>query len=287
MEWLKNLNAAIAYIEDNLDKELSYEEAARAACCSPCYFQRIFSYVSGMTLSEYIRRRKMTQAAFELQQTDSKIIDIALKYGYSSPTSFNRAFQKVHGLPPTAARASGSRLNVYPSLQFKVKMTGAQAMAYSIVKKPPLHIVGIRVPMTEDREKNLKLVPAFWKAAWQGNRLLYLCALSAQEPGQILGISVYKNPREIYYYIGIPADTPAPPGMYEYEIPASSWAVFENDGSFKETVQRTFRRFPTEWLPFSGYTHAGLPDVEVYPFADAKAVQGRSQVWIAIRKEGH
>ena len=93
MEWLKKLGAAIRYIEDNLDKEISYEEAARIACCSPYYFQRIFSYVSGVPLSEYIRRRKMTQAAFELQRTDSKVIEIALKYGYSSPTSFNRAFQ--------------------------------------------------------------------------------------------------------------------------------------------------------------------------------------------------
>ena len=107
MEWLKKLGAAIDYIEDNLDKEISYDEAARIACCSPCYFQRIFSYVSGVSLAEYIRRRKMTQAAFELQRTDEKVIDIALKYGYSSPTSFNRAFQNVHGITPTAAKAMG------------------------------------------------------------------------------------------------------------------------------------------------------------------------------------
>ena len=119
MEWLKKLGAAIRYIEDNLDKEISYEEAARIACCSPYYFQRIFSYVSGVPLSEYIRRRKMTQAAFELQRTDSKVIEIALKYGYSSPTSFNRAFQSVHGITPTVARAMGSTLQAYPSIQFR------------------------------------------------------------------------------------------------------------------------------------------------------------------------
>ncbi len=95
MEWLKKLEAAIDYIEANLDKEISYDEAARIACCSPYYFQRIFSYVSGVSLAEYIRRRKMTQAAFELQRTDEKVIDLSLKYGYSSPTSFHRAFQKL------------------------------------------------------------------------------------------------------------------------------------------------------------------------------------------------
>ena len=94
MEWLKRLGAAIDYIEENLDKEISYDEAAHIACCSTYYFQRTFSYVSGVSLSEYIRRRKMTQAAFELQRTDNKVIDVAHKYGYSSPTSFNRAFSK-------------------------------------------------------------------------------------------------------------------------------------------------------------------------------------------------
>ena len=98
MEWLKKLGKAIDYIEDNLDKEISYDEAARIACCSPYYFQRVFSYVSGVSLAEYIRRRKMTQAAFELQRADSRVIDVALKYGYTSPTSFHRAFQNVHGI---------------------------------------------------------------------------------------------------------------------------------------------------------------------------------------------
>ncbi len=100
MEWLKNLNNAIDYIEINLDSEISYEEAAKIACCSTYYFQRMFTYVTGISLSEYIRHRRMTQAAFDLQSTDVKVLDIALKYGYTSPTAFNRAFQSVHALLP-------------------------------------------------------------------------------------------------------------------------------------------------------------------------------------------
>ena len=78
MEWLQNLNKAIDYIENNLDKEISYDEAARIACCSTTYFQRMFTYAAGISLSEYIRRRKMTQAAFDLQTTKCKVLDIAL-----------------------------------------------------------------------------------------------------------------------------------------------------------------------------------------------------------------
>ena len=130
MEWLMNLNKAIEYIENNLDKEISNDEAARIACCSTYYFQRMFTYVTGISLAEYIRRRRMSQAAFELQRTEQKVIDIALKYGYSSPTSFNRAFQNVHGMTPTAAKNMGSILNAYPPIKFSVEVTGGHVMSY-------------------------------------------------------------------------------------------------------------------------------------------------------------
>ena len=285
MEWLKKLGKAIDYIEDNLDKEISYDEAARIACCSPYYFQRVFSYVSGVSLAEYIRRRKMTQAAFELQRADSRVIDVALKYGYSSPTSFNRAFQNVHGITPTAAKLGGNVLQAYPSIQFKIEITGGSAMAYRIAKKPPLRIVGIRIPLTSDMEENLRIVPEFWKASLQGKQFLEICRLSNGEPRGILGISVYKNPREIYYYIGVAVNSPAPAGMYGFEIPAATWVIFDNNGRFKEDVQSVFKRFYTEWLPFSGYQYAELPDIEVYPICSGQPVNGHSEVWIAVVKE--
>lgn len=285
MEWLKKLGKAIDYIEDNLDKEISYDEAARIACCSPYYFQRVFSYVSGVSLAEYIRRRKMTQAAFELQRADSRVIDVALKYGYYSPTSFNRAFQNVHGITPTAAKLGGNVLQAYPSIQFKIEITGGSAMAYRIVKKPPLRIVGIRIPLTSDMEDNLRIVPEFWKALLQGEQFLEICKLSNGEPRGILGISVYKNPKEIYYYIGVAVNSPAPAGMYGFEIPAATWVIFDNNGRFKEDVQSVFKRFYMEWLPFSGYQYAELPDIEVYPICSGQPVNGHSEVWIAVVKE--
>ncbi len=285
MEWLKKLGAAVDYIEDNLDKEISYEEAACIACCSPYYFQRVFSYVSGVSLAEYIRRRKMTQAAFELQRAGSRVLDVALKYGYSSPTSFNRAFQNVHGITPTAVKLGGSVLQAYPPIRFKIEITGGNAMAYRIVPKPPLRIVGIRIPLALDMEENLRIVPEFWKASLQGNNFSKICRLSNGAPRGILGISVYKNPKEIYYYIGVATNSPVPVGMYECEIPAATWVIFENDGRFKEDVQGVFKRFYMEWLPFSGYKYAELPDIEVYPICSGQPAHGHSEVWIAVSKE--
>ena len=219
MEWLKNLSNAIEYIEENLAGEISYEEAAKIACCSTYYFQRMFSYVAGIPLSEYIRHRRMTQAAFELQTTDSKVLDVALKYGYASPTSFNRAFQSVHGISPISAKAQGSVLNAYPPIRFSVKITGGNVMPYRVEEKEAMRI-------------------------------------SNQSPKGVLGITACQSPDKIYYYIAAATDKPVPKDMFEYEIPSATWVIFESNGYFKESVQSIFRRFLTEWLPFSGYASA-------------------------------
>lgn len=286
MEWLKKLSAAIDYIENNLDKEISYDEAARIANCSPYYFQRIFSYVSGVSLAEYIRRRKMTQAAFELQRTESKVIDVALKYGYSSPTSFNRAFQSVHGIRPMEAKNIGCTLCAYPSIQFTVKISGGNAMSYHIEEKKSIRIIGIRCPLVEDAEENMRNIPLFWEQAVTENRISEFAKYSNGNPDGILGVSVYHNPKDIYYYIAVSSDVEISGDMVEYIIPKATWVVFENDGIFKEDVQDVFRRFMTEFLPFSGFEYAELPDVEIYPIVQGKQRAGHSEVWFAIKKKG-
>ena len=203
MEWLKNFNSAVDYIEKNLDKEISYDEAARTACCSSYYFQRMFSYIAGISLSEYIRRRRMTQAAFELQQSEKKVLDIALKYGYTSPTSFNRAFHGVHGITPTAAKSTGITLNSYPALSLCFQVTGGEAMAYRMEERRAFRIVGIRIPLKEDMEENQRIVPLFWKSVCEEKRFGHICSVSGRTPGEVMGITVYKNPASIFYYIVI------------------------------------------------------------------------------------
>jgi len=163
MDWLKNLSDAIDYIEDNLDGEISYDKCANIACCSTFYFQRMFSYISGISLYEYIRRRRMTQAGFELQITNEKIIDIAFKYGYSSPTSFTRAFKGVHNITPSSAKKKGAVLNAYPRIKFSINIMGDKPMAYYIEKKKEIHIVGIRTSLIEDMDFNQKKFLYFGK----------------------------------------------------------------------------------------------------------------------------
>ena len=285
MEWLKNLSKAVEYIENHLDKDLSYDEAARIACCSTSYFQRMFSYVAGISLSEYVRRRRMTQAAFELQSTDCRVLDIGLKYGYGSPTSFNRAFQQVHGISPVMARGRGCFLNAYPPIRFSVQVTGETPMPYRVEEKKAVRIVGVTMPLTQDMEENHRAVPPFWSDMMGSGRISDICALANQEPMGIIGATVYHGSGGISYCIGVATDMPVPEGMLAFDMPAATWVVFQCSGPYKETVQGIFRRFLTEWLPFSGYTYTELPNLEVYPFGNEQSPGGEAEVWIAVKKE--
>lgn len=140
-----------------------FNEVTRIACYSPFYFKRMFACITGISLSEYIRRRRMTQAAFELQRTSQKVIDVALKYGYASPSSFHRAFQAVHGISPAAARNVGSTWNAHPAVKFSVTVTGGTAMSFHLEQKEEIRIVGIRMTLSEDMEAKQREVPVFWQ----------------------------------------------------------------------------------------------------------------------------
>jgi AraC family transcriptional regulator len=285
MEWLRQLSQSIDYIEDHLVGDVSIDEAAKIACCSPYYFQRMFSFVAGIPLAEYIRRRRMTLAAFELQTTETKVMEVGMKYGYLSPTSFNRAFQSVHGVAPTAARVEGTPLNAYPRIRFSLAITGGENIRYRIEKKDPFCMVGVRTALQEEVEQNFEIAPGFWKTTLESPSFTQICALNNQKPAGILGVAACLNPHEIYYYIAAATDKPAPVGMFELKIPAATWVIFKADGPFPISIQTLFRRFYTEWLPFSGYAYAELPDIEVYPLDSQKTGTGKSEVWIAIKKE--
>ncbi|MFP4698644.1 MAG: effector binding domain-containing protein [Eubacteriales bacterium] len=282
MEWVKNLNQAITYIEDNLENVIEYNELAKIACCSSCQFQRVFSYISGVTLAEYIRRRRMTKAASELQNSNIKIIDLSIKYGYNSPTSFSRAFQSVHDVPPSYARRKGVVLKSYPKLMISFALKGDVEMEYRIVEKPEFRIIGFKKKLEFDIGKNFITVPLFWEDLKKKNLLPQLCELMNQTPSGVLGITFYQRSTELNYYVAVASDNPVPNGMVEYVIPQATYAVFKCTGEFPEAIRELYRRFYSEWLPFSGYEYAEMQDIEVYPLSEKSA--NTVEVWFAIKE---
>lgn len=161
MEWIERLNSAVNYIEENIIENINLEEVSKIACCSTYHFQRMFAYIADIPLSEYIRRRRMSLAAVDLQSGNEKVIDISLKYGYDSPTAFNRAFKSVHGISPSEAKKEGTILKAFPPISFKITIKGDSELNYRIEKKEAFRIIGISEPLETELEKTLKLFLKF------------------------------------------------------------------------------------------------------------------------------
>ena len=285
MEWLERLNQSLDYIEENLSGTISYERAAQIACCSAFHYQRMFSYIAGVPLGEYIRRRRMTEAAFELQTNGMKVIDAALKYGYESPTSFNRAFQSVHGVSPASARTEGIILKAYPRISFKISIRGDAEMNYKIETKNAFRIVGVKEHFPMDVEESFAKVPLFWQKTAQAGTIPKLCGINDKPPFGVAGVSTCMNGKDFDYYIAAASDRPAPEGMEEYEVPACTWAVFECVGPMPKAIQDLQTRIVSEWLPVSGYEYADAPDIEVYPEGDQTSDGYKCEVWLPVSKK--
>jgi len=167
MEWLDSMNEAMAYIEAHLSDRnngIDYVEIAKAACCSSFHFQRVFPFITGITLSDYISRRRLTLAAFDLQTSDIKVIDVALKYGYESPEAFSRAFKLLNGVMPISARDNGTILKTFPRLSFQIMIKGDTEMNYRIEEKEAFEIFGLELKTNTVNGQCFKDIPAFWEA---------------------------------------------------------------------------------------------------------------------------
>ena len=281
MDWLKNWNRALDYLEENLDKEIRLEELGRLAGCSAYHFQRMFSYLAGVPLKEYIRRRRMTRAAADLR-TGEKVLNVALRYGYDSPTAFNRAFQAIHGVAPSLAKQDGVKLKAFPRIRFKFVLKGDTEMEYQIVRREEFRIVGFRIPLPMDVEEGFQAVPQFWRET--GPRIGALIPLMDPGTPGLLGVSTCHREEENYYYIAVASNAPAPEGTYEWTVPAATWAVFTGTGQQPTAIQELQKRIVAEWLPDSGYEWAQAPDVEVY-LSEPGAKELQFQVWLPIQKE--
>lgn len=281
MEWIERFNQAIRYIEDHLTEEPNYEQLGRIACCSTYHFQRMFAYMAGIPLSEYIRRRKMSLAAVDLQGGDEKIITVAAKYGYSSPTAFNRAFQSVHGIAPSAVKSEGVSVKSFPPLAFKITVKGVGEMNYRIETKEAFRIIGISQPLEKEIEKNFMVVPNMWGTAASDGTIQKLAALMNSQPMGLLGVSVCNDEEQWKYLIAVASTTET--DEYEsYTVPAATWAVFPGEGT-NLSIQELEQRIVTEWLPTSGYEYGNAPDIEVYINPDPQ--NARYEVWIPVVKK--
>ena len=265
MDWQKCMNQAIDYIENNLADQIYYSEAAQYMRCSVWEFQRLFSFMARIPLSEYIRRRRLSLAAHDIQVNNDKIIDVALRYGYDSPASFLRAFNQLHGTTPKSARDSGVILKVYPRLVFKFILTGVESMDYRIEKKDEFKVIGHTKRMTTTNDEHYGKIGSFWNE-WNNTKMFekYHDKYAKGEPHDMCVSTATKKTEEFDYTIGFLYNGSENVDRLDImTVPGGSYIIFNIPEEYKNDIGKFMGRCITEYLPASGYELACV-DAEYY-----------------------
>ncbi len=275
MEWLNRMEEALDYIESMMEEPLNINAIARVAYSSPFHFQRMFYMISGMTVAEYVRKRKLTLAAQELAVSSSKVIDVALKYGYKTPESFSKAFRKIHGISPSEARQSGVSLKAFPRISFQLTVSGDRELDYLIEEKESFIVFGKTTTLTCGNEGRTR--QDFWGECRRDGTIDDINQESISN--SLLGLTLNFD-EDFTYMIGRKEEVvTSSERLTVKRIPSTTWAVFPCQGSLPEAIQSGFHRIYREWFPATDYQHAGLPEIEVYFVGES----GRSaEIWIPI-----
>ncbi len=283
MDWIKIIENALRYIEENLSGELTVGRIAEKVNISPFYFQKGFSMLCGYSVGEYIRMRRLSVAGSELVTSDNKVIDLALKYGYDSPDSFTKAFTRFHGSTPTDVRRKGALLKSFAPLHIKIILDGGNTMEYRVEEKPAFRVMGVSkmfsyetanadIPQYWDEihvQAAVKPVEGMYGICFDeemgGNRFRYMIADDLEE-----GKAGEKN-------------------LETYEVPRHTWAIFPCRGAMPLSIQEVNRRIFSEWLPAGNYEIAEGYNIEYY--SDSAEFKDGTQdpdyyaeVWIPVRE---
>jgi len=288
MDRLHGMNRALEYIEEHLGDDIEYQEMARLAGFSFHHFQRLFALVTDVTLAEYIRRRRLTMAAFELQSSKTRVIDLAMKYGYDSPNSFTRAFQKLNGVTPTQARRKGASLKSYPRMSFAVSIKGVKQLDYRIEQTDEYVVFGKSFAIGIE-DNVFEAVPRFWRRCQNDGTYQRLGRAAGFEPysGKLLNGAFYdsgdaRRHRGGKYIIhtALKPKVEVPPEFDLLTIPRSKWVVFS--ATFKTAeeslpaLHNLWKRIYTEWFPTSTLRVTDGPHLEVFQSYSVE------EVWLPV-----
>ncbi len=298
MDWISGMQNAINYIEAHLTDAIDYEEVGAQSFSSSYHFQRVFSILCGFTIGEYIRRRRLSLAGAELASSDVKVIDVALKYGYDSPDSFGKAFQKFHGILPSQARNNGSRLKSFSRLVLKISLEGGNIMNYRIEEKPEMiltgykrHFTGVpgeRQAQEKDMYVNTRPLQYIMQALSGSLDMNYDVITDIGDKGYNFYIAY-----QLTEYYRNNLDKPGVLGKdfavyYEnIKIPKQTYAIFETERCQYPTLEylQLRRKVAAEWLPASGYQIANAPEIVVTHWYRGENSNNRyRELWIPIEK---
>src|SRR5690554_6124867 len=286
---LNQLNSVIDYIENHLTDDLSLEVISKYAGVPDYHFRKIFFYLSGMTLSEYIKNRKLSEASMDLL-CGEKVTDVSLKYGYQSMDGFTRAFKKWSGLLPSEVARDGIS-RTFPKLSFVISIKGGVSMEFKIVDKPAFNLVGIskRVAMQFEGVNNeiVELAQSITEDQRKEMR-----SLQNIEPYEIVNASYesdanfLKEEGDLTHLIGVLTTANKVSERLEVvPVGAYTWAVFPNEGPFPSTLQNTMARVYSDWLPSSNFELINAPTFSFTKMDKERSDYAYSEVWIPVKNK--
>ena len=250
MNIYKELNNIIEYIETHLEDEINIKEISKSIGMTEYTFQRIFAVLSNISLSEYIRYRRLSNAGQELYYNKDKIMDIAIKYGYNNATSFSRAFEKFHGIKPSEVRKNPERLKMYTKLHFNEQYELNESIEYKIIEKEKMILYGNYI--NTDNKKIKEEAPKLYKE----------CTSKYGEP--IFGMVEYfdKERTKVKSYWVLYYENKEK--MKKIIIPKSAWIQIRINSQKAEEIQNTSNIFYKEFLPNCKYNIKNIPELEFY-----------------------
>ena len=287
---LKSMNEALDYIEDNLSDGIDDNELERITGTSVYHFRRMFSFLSGMSLGEYIRNRKLSNATFDLLHEGMSVTETAFKYGYESVDGFSRAFREWSGISPSEVKKK-NMLKAFPKLSFQLTIQGGIKMDYRIENKESFNIVGVkkRIPI-QFEGVNQEIIKLAKSITPEQREKLHSYANIA--PNQIVNVSYnFDNGRleekgSLDHMLGFLTTKETDFDKFDVvEVPALTWAIFSSTGAFPAIMQDTWGKIVSEWLPSSDYELVEAPEISFTgDMSDSSNVY--SEIWIAVQKKG-
>lgn len=296
MEWTESLQKAIGYIEVHLLDNVSTEDIAGEVYMSPFYFQKAFKIMTGYSVSEYIRNRRLYLAAMDAISGKEKVIDLAYKYGYDTPESFTKAFSRFHGISPMQMRNHSEKIKPFLPLKITISIQGGNDMDYVVEKMESFQVIGFEREFSFD--SSYQEIPKFWDEFCEK----YMKPLFAQEEPkneeeQVIrdccigayGIcidDVEEEGKFRYLIAGTYKGGKVPEGMKVFELPEMKWAKFMCTGPMPGALQSVNTKIFQEWLPNNPeYEIAMGVNIEWYFQGDTSAPDYKSAIWIPVKEK--
>ncbi|WP_313163178.1 AraC family transcriptional regulator [Sedimentibacter sp.] len=286
---LKELNCVMGYIDDHLTDDISLDKISEYAGVSDYHFRKIFFYLSGMTLNEYIKKRKLSEANRDLLNGE-KVTEVAFKYGYQSMDGFTRAFKKWSGFLPSDVIKTGISKS-FPKLSFIITVKGGISMEFRIEEKPAFNLVGVskRVPMQFEGVNN-EIVKLAMSITDEQKEEMH--SLQNIEPYEIVNASYdadanfLKEEGDLTHLIGVLTTKNQVSDLLDkIPVEACTWAIFPNEGPFPSTLQETMAKVYSEWLLSSDCEVINIPTFSFTKMDKHKKDYAYSEVWIPVKKK--